>query len=461
MRKTLKDVEVRKLTDGTTSYIFSKRLNPAKGVYAGFSDRFKLKLIAGTDAEATVEAKKLAERLEQLQRVCLRDSRGLIVSSIEMNQAAATWFEVINHIDLAVLHQDSKKTYTKASFDAKEYLQIICDCIVEHWEHPELDHEGGYRVWLSPFGALLLSLLKEGRPSQKFGETFDIYLRQTNRAHLSTNNRAVATPARFLTDFTSIVGDKAVEDISRRDVERFISKRLDMGVKTTTVRREIAGLRAIWTQVANALEIQTRNPFERQPIHGLGADSIERYPLQADEMQAVLRMAEGQFQKRPLSYAPALLAIATLTGARLSEVHGLVLEDFVEESGILWIRLNGKRESLKTKNSQRPIPVLPVLRLWLDRFFNSRGGPVLANSASANCLKYLKRLDINSKGFTIHGLRHGFKQLLVEVDCPGNLTDELLGWSQQGMSKNYGFTTVTQSKIEYMTKAYAKILPSA
>ncbi len=281
MRKTLKDVEVRTLTDGTASYLFSKRLNPAKGTYAGFSDRFKLKLVASTDAEATLEAKKLADRLEQLQRVCLRDSRGLSNSSMEMNQAATTWLEVINQINLADLHQNRKKTYTKASSDAKDYLEIICDVIVGHWEERELDHEGGYRSWLSPFGALLLSLIKEGRPSQKFGDTFDIYLKQTNRAHLATSSRAVATPARFLTDFNSIVGEKAVEDISRRDVENFISKRLDMGVKTTTVRREIAGLRAIWTQVANALEIQTRNPFERQPIHGLGADSVERYPLLA------------------------------------------------------------------------------------------------------------------------------------------------------------------------------------
>jgi hypothetical protein len=67
-KKTLKDVEVRTLADGTASYIFRKRLNPAKGTYAGFADRFKLKLVANTDAEATSEAKKLADRLEQLQR---------------------------------------------------------------------------------------------------------------------------------------------------------------------------------------------------------------------------------------------------------------------------------------------------------------------------------------------------------------------------------------------------------
>ena len=279
-------------------------------------------------------------------------------------------------------------------------------------------------------------------------------------AHLPTKNRAVATPARFLSEFVAITGDKSVGEISRKDVETFISKRLAMNVKTTTVRREIAGLRAIWTQVANTLEIQTRNPFERQPIHGLGSDTENRYPLNATEISTVLMMAEEKHQQRPNSYAPPLLAVAALTGARLSEVHDLTEADYDKAQGVLWIRLNGRRESLKTKNSQRPIPVLPMLGLWLNRLFSSRGTPKLANTSSANCLKYLNRLDVNKKGFTIHGLRHGFKQLLVEVDCPGNLIDELLGWSQQGMSKNYGFNTVTQKKIDFMNLAYTKILSS-
>ncbi|MEY5029223.1 MAG: hypothetical protein RLZ63_1538 [Pseudomonadota bacterium] len=460
MRSTLKHVEVRTLSDGSSSYLFSKRLNPAKGTYAHFSDRFKRKLVANTDAEATIEAHLIAERLDQLQRVCLRDARGLSNTSIELNQAATTWFEVVIEIDLNELRHDKNKTYTKASADAEGYLVHLAGEIVDHWEHREPDHEGNYRMWLSPFGAHLYSMLNDGKPSQKFGESIDIYLKQTNRAHLDRKTRSVARPIRVLSDFTSIIGDMAVDEITRKDVERYINKRLTMNVKTTTVQREIANLRAIWAQVANALEIQTRNPFERQPIHGLGSDTEVRYTFSAVEMRTLLAYVEKLHNERSSSYAPPLLAIATLTGARLSEINHLVSADFDRQRKVLWLRPNERRANLKTANSKRPIPVLPELAIWLERFFRSNDRPSSSNSASANCLKYLNRIDTENKGFTIHGLRHGFKQLLVETDCPGNLIDELMGWSQQSMMKNYGFTTVTQKKIDFMTKAYAKILPS-
>ena len=457
MRSTLKDVEVRKLADGSTAYHFSKRLNQAKGNFAGFSARFKRKLVAQSDSEATVQAQMLANRLDQLQLVCLRDQKGLSVSSLEMHQAAATWFELIQDIDLSDLHRDKGKRFTMAAQDARDTVEVLADEVTSHWEIRELGHEGDLRQWLTPFGALLLSMIQAHKPSLDFKDCFDIYLRQTNRAHLEPSNRAVARPARVLSEFAAIVGNKSVAEVSRRDVEVFIEKRLSMDVKTTTVRREVAGLRAIWTQVANVLEIQTRNPFERQPIHGLGSDSHARYPLSVEDTRAVLQLAEMQHRARPRSYVPPLLAIAALTGARLGEIHGLVDQDFDRAGAILWIQPNDKRESLKTKNSSRPIPVLPELALWLDRFFRSDGTPSDANSCSASCLKLLKTIDTAEKGFTIHGLRHGFKQRLVEVDCPGNLIDELMGWSQQSTSRHYGFNTVTQKKIDYVDLVYGRL----
>lgn len=457
MRATLKDVEVRELADGSTAYHFSKRLNPSKGNFAGFSARFKRKLVAGSDSEATVQAQKLANRLDQLQLVCLRDQKGLSVSSLEMHQAAATWFELINGIDLSALHHDQGGRFTMAAQDAQDSLEALSDEVTSHWGSKELGYEGDVRQWLTPFGALLLSMIQAHKPSLDFIDCFDIYLRQTNRAHLEPSNRAVARPSRVLREFAATVGNKSVAEISRRDVEVFIEKRLSMDVRTTTVRREVAGLRAIWTQVANVLEIQTRNPFERQPIHGLGSDSRTRYPLSAEETRAVLQLAERHHRSRPRSYVAPLLAIAALTGARLGEIHGLVDQDFDRADAILWIQPNDKRESLKTKNSRRPIPVLPELALWLERFLGSDGTPTEANSCSASCLKLLKTIDTGKKGFTIHGLRHGFKQRLVEVDCPGNLIDELMGWSQQSTSRHYGFNTVTQKKIDYVMQVYGRL----
>jgi hypothetical protein len=439
---------------GQASYLFVKRLNPKHGDFPWFKDKVKGKMVATTDAEAIREAKTLAAELDLLQEVARKDGKH-VVSTKDKNKAAETWVKSIAGIDLQAIQSLKGKT-TKEALEAKETLEIVMDEVIDHYKTTELDHEGGYRQWLTDFGDHLLKYLKDGQGVGGISEGVEIYLRQTQRDHLSLETNSVRTTHRVVGYFVGEVGDKQLDQISRKDVERYVTSRLSK-VKTTSVQRELRCLSALWNKCAQVLDLRVLNPFANQPIRGLGTDAEARHTPTAAETRKLLLALEGKTLETPESYVWPLVGIAALTGFRLAEAWGLVREDWDKEAQTLWVRPNAKRKTLKTANSARPFPVLEPLEAWLERYFSSvdaRGGAKTANSASASTVKAIKSLGF---GFANHSLRHGMKQRLVEVDTPQNALEELMGWSSQSMARNYGRNLASSTKRNYVAAAYREL----
>lgn len=436
---------------GKAVFLFTKRLNPKAGTFPLFKERVKLKMDATTEAEAVREAKTLAAALDLLQEVSRKDGKH-VTSTKDKNKAAETWVRVIASVDVSSV-QGLKGKLTKEAVEAKETLDFLIGEVVSFYGSTDIDHEGGYKQWLSDFGDHLLKFLKDGQGVGSISEGVALYLKQTQRDHLDDKTASVRTAHRVVAYFVDVVGDKQLDQISRKDVERYITQRLE-AVKTTSVQRELRCLSALWNKCAQALDLRVLNPFANQPIRGLGSDALERHTPSVLETRKLLVALEAKAQGAPESYVWPLVAIAALTGCRLSEAWGLLPGDFDREARTLWIQPNAKRKSLKTRNSSRPIPVLEPLEIWLDRFFeatsDSRGAKT-ANSASASSVKAIKALGFE---FGNHSLRHGMKQRLVEADAPMNVLEELLGWSGQSMAKNYGRNQATAAKRNYLASVY-------
>jgi len=73
------------------SYLLNKRLAARLGQFPGYKDKIRRKLHVYTMAEAETEAARRVADIEHLQRVCLRDSKGLTNSIKDMGKAAQTW----------------------------------------------------------------------------------------------------------------------------------------------------------------------------------------------------------------------------------------------------------------------------------------------------------------------------------------------------------------------------------
>ena len=442
---------------GETSYLFTKRLSAKQGWFPAFKDRVKKKLSAKTEAEAKREALTLSNELTHLQNVCLRDSKGQVntISLKDQTKAANTWFAFVMDTNLREVNQLAKGR-TKLAHEANEYLQVLRDAIVDGFNQRVVDNnrENHVAEWLTPFGDTLLSMLDGGGDRLMLSDALETYLKQTQRDHLPASNKAVQDITRNINYFIGLIGDKQMTQISRSDVERYVSLRLER-VKTTSVQREINSLRAAWQQCSIAHDINQQNPFSNQPIKGLGTDSNERETPSLSQTRDLIKFLETRHARLPKSYISAIVMVAVLTGSRLNEIWGVMDEDYVrpqegEKLGILYIRKNTRRVNLKTKNSIRPFPVLPELGHWLEALLKVRR-PKDSNTASSGTIAALKRA-----GFTFgnHSLRHGFKQRLIEMDTPSDTINELCGWGAQRQQDAYGFKTVTARKAEAVRKIY-------
>ncbi len=436
---------------GEVSYLCVKRLNPKKGIYPLFNEKFKRSMAATNDAEAAREALSIVSELELLQEVARKDGKH-VISTKDKNKAADTWVRLIANVDLQAL-KNLKKSYTESALDANEILDSFISEVTDFYKTSEFGHEGVIKQYLTDFGDHLFKYLKDGQGVGSISEGVEIYLRQTQRDHLDSKDRSVRTVHRVAQYFSELVGDKQLDQISRKDVEKYISARLKK-VKTTSVQREIRALSALWNRCADALDISSRSPFGNQPIRGLGEDSERRHTPSVEETRALLALVEEKFKVAPNSYVWPQTAVCALTGLRLSEAWGLLPEDWIKQDQVLIVRRNSRRKNLKSDHSIRPVPVLPPLAIWLERYLAitaKMGGPKSANSASAASLKALKSAGIT---FGNHSLRHGMKDRLTEANATKTVIDELQGWSTQTMAANYGRNLATEAKRRYLAKVY-------
>ena len=110
------------------------------------------------------------------------------------------------------------------------------------------------------------------------------------------------------------------------------------------------------------------------------------------------------------------------TGYRLAEIVGLRLADIDLENDLTHIHPNPARR-LKTKNSQRVLPLVGYAKLAMEEAIKEIDGEYLfpryikeekckADHASAALNKWLKR---DFGGLTAHCLRHTFRDRLRSV----------------------------------------------
>jgi integrase len=147
--------------------------------------------------------------------------------------------------------------------------------------------------------------------------------------------------------------------------------------------------------------------------------------------------------------------ISLWTGMRLEEICQLDIDDISQKESIDIIFLSaGNDKSLKTKNSQRVIPVHEELkRIGLLEYIKKikKSGdrklfPELSVSSTGNYSqpfskwfgRFLDTLDISSPKLTFHSFRHNYRDALREVNAPQDVVNYLGGWAENGVSDQYG-----------------------
>jgi len=268
--------------------------------------------------------------------------------------------------------------------------------------------------------------------------------------------------ARALKDLGAAIGTQRVaqtplNEITRADANALRDYLLER-MKPSSVHRYITVVRAAVNYVVTEHSLNIPNVFNGLRIKGASASIDDRLPISDQD----LAMARPNFDDDAV--ANALFITLTDTGARLSEITGLVVQDVDLQERSITIRPNGVR-TLKTKGSQRTLPLSERALELLQEHRRGKGDtqpifpdyarPRGRDAASAMLMKRLRR-SIADKKLTMHSLRHRMKDKLRNTGCPEAISLAILGHSTNTVAANYGSGYALEVMREHMEKVWDK-----
>jgi integrase len=258
--------------------------------------------------------------------------------------------------------------------------------------------------------------------------------------------------------------DKPPGDYTRAEVRRLIKYHSENGkIKSATLHRQLTMLRAMFNKVSkeNELKEDILHPFRDFDIPHCREDATDRKDFTNEELDRLRQFITG---RKP--QIATLIHLMLETGLRVNECCGLRIEDVYIDAEVPYVivRKNPFRQ-LKTKGSQRYIPLVGVALSSLTELINNNGigdwvfpdyidgqrKDTKNTAASAAANKRIK--SILGKGSpTSHSFRHTFNSRLRNVECPRDIRDELGGWASS-VSDRYGSPADIKIKQDYLLKS--------
>lgn len=256
-------------------------------------------------------------------------------------------------------------------------------------------------------------------------------------------------------------GDIPIIEVTREMAKRYVTERMKL-VKTTAVAREIGVIRAVLNVVIKEKGLNTSNHFEGLKIANKGRDSKPRKPFTNEEYRKLINdcIAKGDEIR-------ILILLTCLTGARPGEIAGIRREDlFLDETYPHFDLVEYADRTLKTKNSARKVPLIPLAASALRTFLTTHeevavfprycdGNEVLGENVSGATRKYIASIGINK---TLYSARHTIKTLLDRAGIPEYLAEVICGWGGASISRGYGDQHSLAQKYEALQKALSPIL---
>ena len=251
------------------------------------------------------------------------------------------------------------------------------------------------------------------------------------------------------------LGNRPITAYSSADAAKFRDYLLENGLSLGSVRRIFGSVRSIINLVMREQGIEGANVFATTYMPERNGQK-ERLPIPSVALSALQQNCKDKDDE-----ARWLIALISDTGMRLAEAAGLAMNDIYldEELPHVSIRTHSWRR-LKTKSSERLVPLVGA-SLWAAKRLHQSGGAFAfprycneqgcnANSASAALNKWMKGIIGNE--YVIHGLRHSLRDRLRAVECPSDITDQIGGWTTEGVGHGYGRGYSLEVKAKWIRK---------
>ena len=235
--------------------------------------------------------------------------------------------------------------------------------------------------------------------------------------------------------------------------------------KSTSMARKLASLRSFYRYLQREGRVGI-NPAEairtpKQPKH------LPRV-LSKDDAAALMEFPAGQTGSSLRDRA--LLETLYSTGARVSELVGINLDDLRTSEGLIHLRGKGRKErivpigtvalrAIQAYLDQRPLmddrcPMTKTQRVSSPIFRNSRGGRLTTRSVARIVACYSNRLAGGS--VSPHTLRHSFATHLLDEGADLRSIQEMLGHASLSTTQKY-----THLATDQLLAVYDKTHPRA
>lgn len=235
--------------------------------------------------------------------------------------------------------------------------------------------------------------------------------------------------------------------------------------KSTSMARKLACLRSFFRYL------------QREGMVGVNPAEAVRTPKQPKHLPRVLTKDDAaalmEFPADPAGGSlrdRALLETLYSTGARVSELVGINLEDLRSSDGLIHLRGKGRKErivpigavalqAIQAYLNQQPVTksrdlTIKAKRVSLPIFRNSRGGRLTTRSVARIVARYSNRLA--GGPVSPHTLRHSFATHLLDEGADLRSIQEMLGHASLSTTQKY-----THLATDQLLAVYDKTHPRA
>jgi integrase/recombinase XerC len=236
--------------------------------------------------------------------------------------------------------------------------------------------------------------------------------------------------------------------------------------KSTSMARKISSLRSFYRYL------------QREGMVGLNPADAIRMPKQPKHLPRVLSKDDAAaLMEFPADQAAggslrdrALLETLYSTGARVSELVGIDLDDLRVSEGLVHLRGKGRKERIvpigdvalraiqayldEQRLKKTRYPTTKTTRVSLPIFRNSRGGRLTTRSVARIVARYSNRLAGGS--VSPHTLRHSFATHLLDEGADLRSIQEMLGHASLSTTQKY-----THLATDQLLAVYDKTHPRA
>jgi len=318
-----------------------------------------------------------------------------------------------------------------------------------HYYQTRLRFKINSKDCLEALGQILKRLVRMDLPGK---DQVEAYLR-----HLTHGNRR---PRTLYSRFGAIIlflgliresGRISLEAITRRDVEAFIEREQDRGIKITTIRTRLVSVQAFLRYLLEE-GIVSAELFSRR----IRLQLPERLPraMDPDDLRKLLSVIEDIRDR-------AMILVLLRTGLRIGELLNTKMADVHLQERRIEI-YEGEKNRLGRVVYLSDDAVL-ALRRWLKKrnpgeeyLIYTRTETMSYSTARTIFRRYLVQAGLADKGYSLHTLRHTFATEFLNAGMRLECLQVLLGHRSIEETRRYARLTDKTREDEYF-RAMSKI----